>query len=111
MSEEMTVEKLMGLMPKAFVPDKAVGVDAVIQYKLSGDEAGEWIITIRDGACTVEKGEADEPRLTLMADSQDYINIITGKLNAMAAFAEGKLRLKGDLGLAMKLMDFFKLPA
>jgi predicted Zn-dependent peptidase len=36
---------------------------------------------------------------------------ITGKLNAMGAFAEGKVKLKGDLGVAMKLMNFFKLPA
>ena len=111
MSEELTIEKLMSLMPKAFQADKAGDLAAVIQYNLSGDEGGDWIIDIKDGACTVEKGEADEPRLTLAADADDYVQIITGKLNAMSAFAEGKVRLKGDLGLAMKLMDYFKLPA
>ena len=49
-----------------------------------------------------EKLPPTETRLT---------DIITGKLNAMSAFAGGKLKLKGDLNLAMKLMDFFKLPA
>jgi putative sterol carrier protein len=111
MSEELTIEKLMGLMPKAFVPEKAAGVDAVIQYNLSGAEAGDWVITIHEGACSVEKGTTESPKLTLAADSGDYLDIITGKLNAMAAFAEGKIKLKGDLGLAMKLMNFFKLPA
>lgn len=111
MADELTIEKLMELMPKAFLPDKAVGVNTVIQYNLSGKEAGDWIVTIKDGVCTTEKGKTDSPNLTLMADSQDYIDVITGKLNAMGAFAEGKVKLKGDLGVAMKLMNFFKLPA
>ena len=111
MAEELTIEKLMGLMPKAFLPDKAEGVDAVIQYNLSGDQGGDWIVTIREGACTTEKGTAENPKLTLIADATDYVNVVTGKLNPMSAFAEGKVKLKGDLGLAMKLMNFFKLPA
>jgi putative sterol carrier protein len=36
--------------------------------------------------------------------------VITGKVNAMTSFSAGKLKLKGDLGLAMKLMNYFKLP-
>lgn len=111
MADELTIEKLMELMPKAFLPEKAEGVEAVIQYNLSGDQGGDWIITIGDGKCTTEQGEAEAPKLTLIADAGDYIDIITGKLNAMSAFAGGKLKLKGDLNLAMKLMDFFKLPA
>jgi putative sterol carrier protein len=110
MAEEITVEKLMGLMPKAFVPEKAAGVDAVIQYHLSGDQGGDWIITIKDGACNVEKGTAENPKLTLMAEGKDYLDVVTGKVNAMTSFSAGKLKLKGDLGLAMKLMNFFKLP-
>ncbi|MCJ7513042.1 MAG: SCP2 sterol-binding domain-containing protein [Anaerolineales bacterium] len=111
MADELTIEKLMGLMPKAFLPDKAVGVNALIQYHLSGEQAGDWIVTIKDGACTTAKGTVENPTLTLSADSKDYLDIITGKLNAMGAFAEGKVKLKGDLGVAMKMMDFFKLPA
>jgi putative sterol carrier protein len=110
MADELTIEKLMGLMPKAFLPEKAAGIDAVIQYNLSGEQAGDWIINIAEGKCSVEQGVAEDPRLTLTADAMDYLDIITGKLNAMSAFAGGKLKLKGDLNLAMKLMDFFKLP-
>jgi putative sterol carrier protein len=111
MADELTIEKLMGLMPKAFVPEKAAGIEAVVQYNLTGDQGGDWIINIGDDKCTVEKGVAESPRLTLIAEAADYLDIITGKLNAMSAFAGGKLKLKGDLNLAMKLMDFFKLPA
>ena len=53
---------------------------------------------------------SDLARLTLTADGGDFLQLITGELNAMSAFAQGKVKLKGDLSLAMKLMDFFKLP-
>ena len=106
---EITIKELMGRMPRAFMPDRAVGVDTVIQYHLSGAEASDWIITIKDGACTVEEGSAPAPKMTLTADSQDYKDIITGKQNAMTSFMQGKVKLAGDLNLAMKLTSFFKM--
>jgi putative sterol carrier protein len=106
---EIPIEKLMSRMPKAFIPEKAVGVDAVIQYNLLGEEAGDWIITIKDGECHVVEGIAENPDMTLSADSQDYKDVILGKINGMNAFMEGKLKLSGDLNLAMKLTSFFKL--
>ena len=106
---DVTIEKLMSRMPKAFIAEKAEGIDAVIQYHLSGEEAGDWIIKIQDGTCEIEPGVADNPRMTLSADSEDYKNVILGKLNGMNAFMEGKLKLAGDLNLAMKLTSFFKL--
>ncbi|NIM93852.1 MAG: hypothetical protein GTO18_09095 [Anaerolineales bacterium] len=109
MTEEMTVGDLMGRMPEAFQPDKAKGVDAVIQFNLTGDQGGSWYVTIKDETCKVDDGQADAPNLTIAADGQDMADIFTGKLNAMAAFSGGKLKLSGDLGLSMKLMNFFKL--
>jgi len=109
MPDELTPEVLFSRMPKAFQPDKAQGVDAVIQFDLSGPVGGQWVATIKDGTCAVEKGTVENPKLTLMADAIDYVGIFTGKVNPMAAFGEGKIKLKGDLGLAMKLMNFFKM--
>ena len=111
MSEELTIAKLMSLMPKAFVPEKAGDLEAVIQFNLGGEGGGDWAVTISEGSCSVNPGIAENPKLTLAAQASDYLDIITGKVNAMSAFAEGKIKLKGDLGLAMKLMTFFKLPA
>lgn len=110
MTDEMTIDTLMERMPKAFIPEKAADTEAVIQYHLTGDQGSDWIVRIADGACTVEEGTAEDPKLTLTADAEDYIKVITGELNAMNAFAEGKLKLKGDLSLAMKLQNWFKMP-
>jgi putative sterol carrier protein len=106
---EVTIETLMSRMPKAFLPEKAAGVEAVIQYHLTGEEAGDWIITIQEGECQVVEGIAENPNMTLSADSADYKDVILGKVNGMNAFMEGKLKLAGDLNLAMKLTSFFKM--
>jgi putative sterol carrier protein len=110
MSDEITVKELMNRMPRAFLADKAAGVDAVIQYHLTGEEGGDWVVTIRDQKCSVEPGVTENPTMTLTADGQDYKDVITGKLDPMAAFMQQKLHLAGNLNLALGLSKFFKMP-
>ncbi|MDI7275205.1 MAG: SCP2 sterol-binding domain-containing protein [Anaerolineae bacterium] len=97
---EYTLSEMMTAMSAAFVPERAAGVDAVVQYRVSGEEAGDWVVTVRDGKCTVEQGIAEKPRLTLRIDSQDLKEMMLGRLNAMQLFMQGRLKLEGDLGLA-----------
>ena len=104
----ITVTELMEKMPDAFIPEKAQGVDAVIQFKFTGAEAGDWNATIKDGKVNVTPGTHPSPKMTLTADSDDYVKIITGELDGMQAFMQGKIKLAGDLNLAMKLMQMFK---
>jgi len=97
-------------MSRAFLPEKAQGVDAVIHFKFTGDEAGEWNAAIKDGKVDVAQGiPRKQPNMTLTADSNDYVKIITGEMDGMQAFMQGKIKLAGDLNLAMKLMQMFKI--
>jgi len=105
----LTVADLMSKMPKAFLPEKAPGMDAVIQFKFSGEEAGDWFATIKDDKCTTQQGVHPDAKMTLSANSSDYIKIFTGELDGMQAFMQGKIKLAGDLNLAMKLMTMFKI--
>ena len=106
---EYTVKELVFNHEKAFLPEKAAGVNAVIQYKFSGDQAGDYIVTIKDGACSVAEGEAENPVMTLMADGEYFRDVLLGKEDGMKGFMMGKVKLAGDLNLAMKLTSFFKM--
>ena len=106
---EYTVKELVFNHEKAFLPEKAAGVNAVIQYRFSGAQAGDYIITIQDGACTVAEGEAENPTMTLSADGEYFGDVLLGKEDGMKGFMMGKLKLAGDLNLAMKLTSFFKM--
>ena len=106
----LTVSQLMEKMPGAFIPEKAQGVDALIHFKFTGSEAGEWNAKIKDGQVNVAQGAPPDPAtMTLTADSADYVKIFTGELDGMQAFMQGKIKLGGDLNLAMKLMQMFKI--
>lgn len=105
----LTVAELMEKMPGAFLPEKAAGLDAAIQFKFTGAEPGDWNAVIKDGKVEVERGTHPNPKMTLSADSQDYVKIFTGELDGMQAFMQGKIKLTGDLNLAMKLMQMFKI--
>jgi len=105
----ITIEELFDRLPGAFIPEKAGDMDSVIQFELTGEEASSWAVVIKDGSCKVEKGQHENPTMTLTADSQDYKDIVTGRLKAMNAFMQGKVKLQGNLNLAMKFAEIFKL--
>jgi putative sterol carrier protein len=106
----LSIAELMSKMPGALLPDKAAGVDAIVQFNFTGAEPGAWRATIRGGQCAVTEGTDGPPAtMTLTADSSDYIKLFTGELDGMQAFMEGRLKLGGDLNLALKLMQMFKI--
>ncbi len=102
-----TVKETFDLMPSRFKPDKAQGLNAVIQYEITGEGGGTWCATVKDGSCTVTPGSAPSPTLTLTMAGQDWLDMLAGKLSGQMAFMSGKLKLKGDMGLAMKLPSIF----
>jgi len=104
-----TVRETFDAMPTKFRADKAVGVNATIQYDISGDQGGTWHAVIKDGTCTVNSGPAADPNLTLAMSAQDWIDMAGGKLSGQMAFMSGKLKLKGDMGLAMKVGSLFQV--
>jgi putative sterol carrier protein len=99
----------MSKMPSAFIPEKAQGLDVVLQFKFTGAEPGDWYAEIKDGKVDVQHATHPNPKMTLTADSEDYIKLFTGQLDPMQAFMAGKLKLTGDLNLAMKMTQFFKM--
>jgi putative sterol carrier protein len=104
-----TISEFISRMANAFVPEKAAGIDASVQLKLTGAQTGEWFVAIKDNKCTISQGTAPAAKLTVTADSADFIKIFTGQMDGMQAFMQGKLKLAGDMNLAMKLVSLFKM--
>ena len=102
-----TVKDTFDAMAGRFQPSKAAGVNATIQYDITGDQGGTWNAVIKDGACQVNSGAATSPNLTITMSSQDWLDMTGGKLSGQMAFMSGKLKLKGDMGLAMKIGSIF----
>jgi putative sterol carrier protein len=108
MPTQEEVQAIFDKMPERFKADAASGMNAVYQYDITGDGGGKWYTAIADGNLTVEKGEHENPNITITVADQDYIDMVTGKLNGQTAFLTGKLKIKGDMSLAMKLNSLFE---
>jgi putative sterol carrier protein len=104
-----TVKESFDAMSSRFRADKATGTSAVIQYDVSGDGGGTWNAVIKDGTCTVTPGAASSPNLTLSISAQDWLDMLSGKQSGQMLFMSGKLKIKGDMGLAMKLGSMFSM--
>jgi putative sterol carrier protein len=104
-----TVKETFEAMATKFRADKATGTNATVQYDVSGDGGGTWHAVIKDGACAVKEGAAASPNLTLQIGAQDWLDMISGKQSGQMLFMSGKLKIKGDMGLAMKLGSMFSM--
>jgi putative sterol carrier protein len=104
-----TVNEVFAQMSSRFRADKAVGTNAVVQYDIAGEGGGTWHAVIKDGTCTVTPGPAPTPNLTLSMTAQDWLDMVSGKQSGQMLFMSGKLKLKGDMGLAMKLGSMFSM--
>ena len=86
MADAAVVKMIFAGMAGSFQPDKAARVSAVIQYDITGEGGGQWNAVIADGTCAVNEGVHDAPNMTLTMDAQDWIDMITGKLDGQQAF-------------------------
>ena len=104
---EKTTRQFMEETPQVFRPQRARGVNTVIQFKLSGEDGGDWYVTIKDGTCTVTEGVSDAAQATLMMDAADYAALATGKLGGMKAFLSGKIKTSGDFSILQRMQSWF----
>jgi putative sterol carrier protein len=85
-------------------PAKAAGVTATYRFEIDG--AGNWTVDVDDGKVSVSEngGDAD---CTISTSSETFMKIAHGEQNPTAAYMSGKLKVKGDMGQAMKLQKLF----
>ncbi|NXY90153.1 HSDL2 protein, partial [Alcedo cyanopectus] len=76
----------------------------VFQFDLSGDEAGTWYIDLKNKGGSAGVGKPPVAADVVMSmSSTDFVKMFTGKLKPTMAFMSGKLRIKGNMTLAIKL--------
>jgi putative sterol carrier protein len=106
---EQVLDAVFAGMQERFLPDRAGGVDAKVQWLVSdGGEEHPYVITVKDGTCTTERGRADNPRVTLATDAASFAKLTAGKAPGPMLYMTGKLKIQGDLMLAQRMATFFE---
>jgi NAD(P)-dependent dehydrogenase (short-subunit alcohol dehydrogenase family)/uncharacterized OB-fold protein/putative sterol carrier protein len=104
----MTVAQVFEAMPAAFRPEAAAGVSVVFQYRISGEDGGDWHCVVDDGQCQVLSGQHERPTCTLLMAAPDFLAMRAGRLPPMQAFNTGKLRIEGDIMKSQLIEKLFK---
>jgi putative sterol carrier protein len=100
-------EQVFEGMRKSFDSEKARGVNARYQFNLSGPTGGEWFVDVNDGKFEMSRGRIDHPDVTLVTSDKDWVALSNGDLSGTWAYLTGRLKIRGDRGLAKKLGEIF----
>jgi putative sterol carrier protein len=83
---------------------KLAGMNNSYLFDIDGE--GQWVVAVSDGKLTVTEGTGDADA-TISTSGETFDKIASGDQNPTTAYMTGKLKIKGDMGAAMKLQKLF----
>jgi putative sterol carrier protein len=104
----MTVGELFEALSTRFDTAAAGGINKTLQWNIKDQDPGVWAFQIADGVGTLIPGGVDKPDTTFTTTADTWVAIAEGRQDAMRAFMTGKLKVSGDMMLAMKVPHLFK---
>ena len=107
----MTVGELFEAMTDRFDSAAAAGMNKTFQWIITGDEAGVWAFQVVNGAGKLIPGGVEKPDTTFTTSAQTWAAIAEGRQDAMKAFMTGRLKVAGNMMLALKVPHLFPLPS
>src|SRR5437773_12520974 len=100
----MSTREFFDTLETRIDPSKTAGMTNSYLFDIDG--AGKWKVDVRDGNVTVTEG-AEDADVTISTSEETFEKITSGEQNATSAYMTGKLKVKGDMGAAMKLQKLF----
>ena len=112
-NRELILTELFRQMPQSLDEQAAAEVDAVVEWRIGGLEDGghdRWQVTIRGGRASVERDPATPAQVVFEIGDADLLRLVAGAVEGPVLFMHGRLRVDGDLVLALQLPQLFRLP-
>jgi putative sterol carrier protein len=100
----MSVKEFFDTLESRVDQSKTAGMNNSYLFDIDG--AGTWKVDVQDGSVKVTEGTADAD-VTITTSEETFEKIVSGEQNATSAYMTGKLKVKGDMGAAMKLQKLF----
>jgi putative sterol carrier protein len=100
----MTVQEFFDALPSKVDPAKTAGMNNSFLFDIEG--VGKWKVEVNDGKVRVSEGGEDADAVISTSEAT-FDKIASGEQNPTSAYMTGKLKVKGDMGAAMKLQKLF----
>lgn len=107
---ERVLDRVFEGMEQRFRSDKAEGVNATIQFVINDQQEHPYKVDILGGSCSAARGTSGDPKVTISTDLVSFSRMISGQADGMQLFMRGRLKAKGDLMFATRIMGFFDRP-
>ncbi|MFF5172517.1 SCP2 sterol-binding domain-containing protein [Micromonospora sp. NPDC000089] len=107
------LHEVFSRMPQLFRADRAGATNAVIHWNITGRPDGgtdSYEVVVENGTCVVNETPQRDPKLSLTMGPVEFLKIVAGAANPVMMFMTGKLKAKGDLGLAANIANLFDIP-
>ncbi|MEU7865749.1 SCP2 sterol-binding domain-containing protein [Dactylosporangium sp. NPDC049140] len=107
------LDTIFSRFPELFRADRAGSTNAIIHWNITGAPDGgtdSYELVIANGACTLSPSPDQDPKLSITVGPVDFLKVVAGVGNPMMMFMTGKLKAKGDLGLAANIANLFDIP-
>lgn len=107
----LTIGEVFDQLPGRLRPEAADGLERTLQWQLTDLDPGVWAVEIKDGQGRLIPGGVAEPDTTFTTTSEIWLAIAEGRQDAMKAFMAGKMRVEGDMTLALRVPELFDTEA
>lgn len=98
------VEETFRIVKDSLSEDVVKATQAIYQFELSGEDGGTWFLDLKNKSGNVGYGEpSDRADVVMSMSTDDFVKMFSGKLKPTMAFMSGKLKIKGNMALAIKL--------
>jgi putative sterol carrier protein len=100
-------------MPRQVDTSAAADTTTTIQWVLTGRADGAndvYQLVIENGRARTERGEGADPRLTVTLDGVEFLKLASGNSDPMQAYFTGRIQLSGDIMVAAKMAQMFRMP-
>jgi len=98
-----TVAEIFQKLNDNMTPEKAAKINATYLFDIGGDGGGKFFADLTGDGNWITEGEGEAQCTINVPSAEDWVNIVSGKMNPTMAFMQGKLKVQGDVSLAMKL--------
>lgn len=98
------------LIPKKLAenPDLLEELEGVFEFNIIGKSGGQWTVDCRDHQARIQKGSHADAQVFVEMREEDFIAYFEGRMGGFQAFILGKIRIRGETDLALRMGELLR---